>query len=66
MSEQIEVRLVAIGSTDAADKAKRWAREQGRKVQTVAAIRLNPDAPEPDNVHREPAAWIVTLAVRDL
>lgn len=60
MSEQIEIRVTAQGSTDAADKAKAEARRQGWRIRTVASI--HPVAyvvPGP----REPAAWIVTLAV---
>lgn len=61
MSEQIEIRVTAAGSTDAADQAKAEARRQGYRIQTVAAIRPVTDvAPGP---HKR-AGWVVTLAVR--
>lgn len=64
MSEHIEVRVSAIGSTDAVDQAKKEARLHGHRVQTVASVRLAADVPAPADWHRERGSWVVTLAVR--
>jgi hypothetical protein len=50
----------AIGSTDAADIAKRRARDEGLKVRTVASIRAV-DMPS----KTERTRWIVMLAIAD-
>ena len=49
----------AIGSTDAADIAKRRARDEGLRVQTVASIRA---VDPPSRTVR--TRWLVTLAVK--
>lgn len=64
MSDQVEIRLTATGSTDAVDKAKRMAREQGYRIQTVASVRLARDVTPPADPARQEGSWCVTLAVR--
>jgi len=65
MSRQVTYRVHAIGSTDAADQAKRRAREAGLRVQTVASIRLTtPGHKHGFDPSRQSASWTVTLAVR--
>jgi hypothetical protein len=62
-SRTVEFRVRAIGSTDAAGRAKQTARELGYRIQTVASIRpVVPDASR----GREQADWIVVLAVRNV
>lgn len=66
MSQQLTNRVTAVGSTDAADKAKRQARASGYRVQTVASIRLTTPAHKHGfDPSRQPASWTVVLAVRD-
>ena len=65
MTAHVEYRLSAIGSTDAADQAKRRARADGYRVRTVASIRLAADVPAPADPRRERGSWVVTLAVRE-
>jgi len=70
MSVQVEYRVTAKGSTDAADQAKALARRDGYRVQTVASIRpalrkgdgesFASPVPGPN----ERAPWVVALAVR--
>lgn len=57
--EQIELRVWAIGSTDAADQANQLARKGGYRIRTIAAIRPVGRVPLPN----DRAEWIVTLAV---
>jgi hypothetical protein len=58
MTSTYSVTVEALGSTDAADVAKRRAREDGFRVRTVA--RIHPiDAPDPGRRTR----WAVELAV---
>lgn len=65
MSEHLKLRVTAIGSTDAADKAKRIARDRGLRVQTVASIRLTTAAHKFGfDPQRQSASWTVVLAVR--
>jgi hypothetical protein len=49
----------AVGSTDAADIAKRRARDEGLRVQTVASIQAV-DTP----AKTERTRWLVWLAVK--
>lgn len=63
MSEQLELRVWAIGSTDAADKAKAEARRAGYRIQTVASIRPAPGSESVVDLHRTSAYWLVALAV---
>ena len=56
---QAEYRVMAMGSTDAADKAKHLARASGYRICTVSRIDALGD-PDP----RTLAPWRVVLAVR--
>lgn len=58
MTSTYSLTVEAIGSTDAADIAKRRAREDGYRVRTVASIHPI-DVPDPSRRTR----WAVTLAV---
>lgn len=56
-AEHRTFRVFAFGSTDAADNAKKQAREQGWRVRTVCSIRLL------GKVEGNVREWDVELAV---
>lgn len=58
MTSTYDITVEAAGSTDAADIAKRRAREDGLRVRTVSRI-VAVDTPDPKRRTR----WAVTLAV---
>jgi len=62
---QLKLRVRAVGSTDAADRAKAEARRRGHRVQTVASIRPANAHKASVDLHRVEAGWIVVLAVRE-
>jgi len=62
---RVTFQVTATGSTDAADQAKREAREAGYKVKTLGWISLaDPADHQRIDVHREPTEWRVQLIVR--
>lgn len=62
---QIEFRVWAMGSTDAADQAKQEAQKQGYRIQTVASIHPAPGSESVVDLSRISVYWLVTLAVRE-
>ena len=61
-THRVTFAVTAIGSTDAAERAKREARESGWRTKTLARIDLvgPPDGTERSQVRE----WLVTLIAR--
>jgi hypothetical protein len=66
VSAQVKIRVTAVGSTDAVERAKRQARDRGLHIQTVASVRLTTHAHKHSFDPRyQQASWTVVLAVRE-
>jgi hypothetical protein len=62
---RVVFQVTATGSTDAADQAKREAREAGYRIKTLGWIDLVNKVPGPDfDARRDEADWLVMLCVR--
>lgn len=62
MTREERITVTAVGSTDAAARAKAKAREAGLRVVTVSKISTT----QHDLMHEGlPCVWDVTLAVKD-
>jgi hypothetical protein len=60
----IVVPITAIGSTDAIERAKAYARDRGYRLRTVCSVQLVEGQAYTDS-GRERLTWVVELAVRE-